>query len=168
MPGGLEPPALWRKCLDDLHGAYGGVCGYLAVYIERATGAASVDHYVAKSVLAGKTYEWDNYRLACLAMNARKRAFDDVLDPVEMPTDVFRLELTSGRIHVNARIAGNLKAAAKLTIERLKLDAPLNREMRTRHIDEYLELKPIAPASARQRLARYSPFVWAEVLRQGL
>ena len=90
LPEKADPKPLWRECLDELHLEYGGVCAYLAIYIERATGAASADHFVAKSSSeAYLVYEWSNYRLACLAMNARKRAFDDVLDPFYLPENVF-------------------------------------------------------------------------------
>ncbi|MBI3147694.1 MAG: hypothetical protein HYZ17_04200 [Betaproteobacteria bacterium] len=163
LPKGTDPHPYWRECLDELHRSHGGICAYLAVYIERATGAASVDHFVAKSALAGNTYEWSNYRLACLAMNARKRAFDDVLDPFALPPDVFHLELVTGRIYVNPGLTKNqLGIDAQATIDRLKLDSGVNREMRARHFDEYL----MQDCSA-GLLARYSPFVWAELQRQG-
>lgn len=163
LPKGTDPHPYWRKCLEELHRSYGGICAYLAVHVERATGAASVDHYVAKSALAGDTYEWSNYRLACLAMNARKRAFDDVLDPFALPADVFHLELITGRIYVNPALANaQLVGDAQATIDRLKLDNGINREIRARHFDEYLQ--QLRPAGL---LARYSPFVWAEAQRQG-
>jgi uncharacterized protein (TIGR02646 family) len=163
LPKETDPHPYWRKCLDELHRRYGGICAYLAVHIERATGAASVDHFVAKSALAGETYEWRNYRLACLAMNARKRAFDDVLDPFALPPDVFHLELVTGRIYVNPGLTKNqLVIDAQVTIKRLDLDSGINREIRARHFDEYL--RQLRPAGL---LARYSPFVWAELRRQG-
>lgn len=164
LPKRVNPPPYWRECLDELHRRYGGICAYLAVYIERATGAHTVDHFVAKSALAGSIYEWSNYRLACQAMNARKRDFDDVLDPFTLPANVFHLELITGRIYVNPDLAGTqLARDAQATIERLKLDSGANRAIRTRHFDEYL-LQQRRP----ELLARYSPFVWAEVQRQGV
>ncbi len=164
LPKGVTPYPYWRACLDDLYRLYGGVCAYLAVHLERETGATSVDHFVAKSSLAGKTYDWDNYRLACRTINSRKRAFDDVLDPFTLPANVFHLELVTGRIFVNPNL-GNVQLAqdAQATIDRLKLDSWANREMRARHYTDYLEFgRPPG------YLARYSPFVWAEVQRQGL
>ena len=38
VPKGTQVPAYWRACLDELHAAYGGVCAYLCVFIERITG----------------------------------------------------------------------------------------------------------------------------------
>ena len=163
LPKAVNPPPHWRSCLDDLHSQYQGVCAYLAVYIERATGATSVDHFVAKSKNAGLTYEWSNYRLACLSMNARKRAFDDVLDPFVMPDGVFHLELVSGRIFVNPSLTGKLAQDAEATITRLRLDCPNNREIRVRHFQYYAE-----EAISQGHLKKMSPFVWAEANRQGL
>lgn len=163
LPKGTKPPAFWRECLDDLHTLYGGVCAYLAVYMERATGAASVDHFVPKSAAAGQTYEWSNYRLACHAMNARKRAFDDVLDPFVMPADVFRLELVSGRIFVNSSITGQLLLDAIATIDRLRLDSSSHREIRARHYQQYIQND-----ISSNHLRKMSPFVWHEANRQGL
>lgn len=163
LPLGTKPKPYWRICLDDLHERYDGVCAYLAIYIERASGAASADHFVAKSALAGQIYEWDNYRLACLAMNARKRAFDDVLDPFTLPPDVFRLELVSGRIFVDSSITGQLAMEAETTIKRLKLDSAINRNTRGRHYQEYIQVH-----TCEAHLRKMSPFVWYEAQRQGL
>ncbi len=82
LPPETRIPAYWRDCLDQLHVSYAGVCAYLAVFVERVTGVGSVDHFIAKSALAGRAYEWGNYRLACAIMNSRKRDYDDVLDPL--------------------------------------------------------------------------------------
>lgn len=81
----------WRECLDDLHTSYDGICAYLCVFVERCTGGASTDHFVAKSTMAGLAYEWSNYRLACATMNARKRDFEGMLDPV-LPVRLARSE----------------------------------------------------------------------------
>lgn len=57
--------AYWRRILDDLYDAYGGICAYLAMYIERTTGDPTVDHFVPKSGENWETvYEWKNYRTA--------------------------------------------------------------------------------------------------------
>ena len=165
LPKGAKPPPYWRACLSDLHKRYQGVCAYLAVYVEVAAGGVSVDHFVAKSALAGQTYDWNNYRLACSTMNARKRAFDDVLDPFTLPlhVGVFHLELLSGRIFVNPLVPQPLKNQANETITRLKLDNGVNRKMRARHFADYA-----GKHISKTVLQRDSPFVYAEVVRQGL
>ena len=163
LPSGTKPHPYWRECLDDLHSSYQGICAYLAVFIERATGEVTTDHFVAKSSKAELIYEWSNYRLACMAMNARKRAFDDVLDPFKLPADMFRLELASGRIFVNPDMTGNFVREARLTIKRLKLDSSINRDLRARHFQYYAH-----SSINSDHLRKTSPFVWYEARRQGL
>lgn len=122
-----------------------------------------MDHFIAKSALAGLAYEWSNYRLACSTMNSRKRDFEDVLDPFEVSPDWFHLELTTGRIFPNPDLEDASHARVEQTIKRLGLDDPLCREMRVRWFDEYLR-EPLPSDYLRKK----SPFVWAEAHRQGL
>ena len=42
-------PPYWRGSNRQLWDAYSGVCAYLAIYFEWCIGAASTDHFVAKS-----------------------------------------------------------------------------------------------------------------------
>jgi hypothetical protein len=157
----LEP--YWRDCLEELYIAYSGVCAYLAVHFERITGAGSVDHFVAKSSLPSMAYEWNNYRLACLRMNSRKREFEDVLDPFAVVDGWFHLELVSGRVFANRRLTPDRIASIDATIERLGLDDFGCREMRARHYEDYC--RGLYP---REYLRQRSPFVWMEANRQGL
>ena len=83
----------WTTSLDDLMAAYDEVCAYSCFRIHRVTGARSVDHFAPRSRAWNTVYEWSNYRLACSRLNARKRDFTDVLDPFEVQTGWFRLEL---------------------------------------------------------------------------
>ncbi|MBS1911237.1 MAG: hypothetical protein JST22_04565 [Bacteroidetes bacterium] len=163
LPPKTEINSYWRDCLDDLYRSYNGVCAYLCVYFERAIGAGSVDHFIAKSTLAGEAYEWSNFRLACSTMNSRKRAYDDVLDPFEIGNGWFRLELVSGAIYPNPGLPKDRHSSVQRTIDRLGLDDPGNREMRARHFQLYLDemYKP-------EYLRTISPFVWMEAQRQGL
>ncbi len=164
LPAKAEIASYWRgDCLTALHRAYGGVCAYLCVFVERCTGGMSVDHFIAKSALAGLAYEWSNYRLACSTMNSRKREFDDVLDPFDLSPDWFHLDLTTGRIFPNPDLEDANHARVTQTIKRLGLDDPLCREMRVRWFDEYLR-EPLPNDYLRKK----SPFVWAEANRQGL
>lgn len=154
--------AYWRRCLDDLHTSYGGICSYLCVFVERCTGGVSVDHLVPKSRRAGLAYEWSNYRLACMAMNAAKRDYEDVLDPFSLAPETFHLELVTGRIFPNPALTGAAASAAKDCVDRLGLDEPEPRRMRVRHFQDYLAHR------STDFLRRYSPFVWYEANRQGL
>jgi len=170
LPSGKKVPPLWRECLPHLHHEYGGICAYLCVYVERCSGGATVDHYVAKSKLAGQTYEWSNYRLASATMNARKRDYSTVLDPFTLTPGTFQLELITGHIFVNPELSPAARQAAQATIERLKLDKPC-REMRARHYSQYLALRGAgeepSPA-ALSWLRSQSPFVFSEAQRQGV
>ena len=163
LPAGTEFEPYWRECLDELHAEYRGICAYLAVFIERVIGGASVDHFVAKSKRPDLIYEWSNYRLACSVMNSRKREYEDVLDPFEIENGWFRLEPASGRIYPNPELGDPEKTAVQRTIDRLGLDDSGNREIRARRFYEYC-----TGGCDSNFLRRYSPFVYFEAVRNGL
>lgn len=163
LPPNADIQPYWRDCLTDMHQVYGGVCAYIGVFFERGLGGGSVDHFVAKSANAGLVYEWSNYRLACSTMNSRKREYSDVLDPFYLAPDLFRLQLSTGRIYPNPNLAAMAMQVVEKTIARLGLDDPQCRELRVRWYQEYLEYH--LPSDY---LKRKSPFVWHEADRQGL
>ena len=163
LPSGTKLPPYWRACLDELYHNYDGVCAYLAVSIERTTGTGTVEHFCPKSLRPDLAYEWCNYRLACSAINSRKREFTDILDPFEIEDGLFYLELVSGHIFPNPRLPGALQKEIQKTIDRLKLDSPANNEMRAKHYQFYCEGEV-----TEEFLKKYSPFVWMEAARQGL
>lgn len=159
-PGKL--PAYWQKTNEQLWEAYSGVCAYLAIYFEWVLGASSTDHFIPKSSLAGDTYEWSNYRLACLGPNRSKNKFTDLLDPFEIKPDTFLLNLASGAIKPNPELDGPLMDIASTTIVRLNLDSEQHRKMRRNAFNRYLRKKD------EESLKELSPFVWHEAQRQGL
>lgn len=163
LPPNKTLESYWRSCLDQLHASYHACCAYLAIPIERVTGGGTVDHFIAKSQRPDLAYEWSNYRLACLRMNSRKRNYEDVLDPFEVETGWFHLEIVTGRIYPNPHLPAGLRTAVQATIDRLGLDDSGNRELRARHYQEYRQGFYTADF-----LQRRSPFVWSEVARQGL
>jgi hypothetical protein len=163
LPQGTELHPYWRKCLDELHGRYAGVCAYLCVYLEREAGGLGVDHFIAKSRQVALAYEWTNYRLASSTMNGRKLDFDTVLDPFTLRPGTYRLELVTGRIFVNPDLDEKARTVAQDTIDRLKLDNAGCREMRARHYEQYR-----TGQYTQEYFKSYSPFVWAEAKRQGL
>lgn len=169
LPAGLELPPFWRACLDELHRGHGGICAYLCIYIERVTGAASTDHFIAKSGALRQAYEWSNYRLACTTMNNRKRDFDTVIDPFTLRPGRFHLELMLGRIYPAPGISRPERKAVQETIVQLGLDDADCRELRARRFDDYLKLRGAQrnPA-AEDHLRRYAPFIHAEAKRQRL
>ena len=166
-PGAPPPnpaalPPYWRRSNRQLWDAYSGVCAYLAIYFEWCTGAASTDHFVAKSRQAGDAYEWRNYRLSCLAANRNKNRFDDILDPVGLELHTFVLDLATGNIRPNPGLDEPRRTEAENTIARLKLDSPEHNEMRAKHFARYVDGRD------EQTLRELSPFVWHEVRRQNL
>jgi uncharacterized protein (TIGR02646 family) len=155
-------PSHWRKINEQLWKAYSGVCAYLAIYFEFTIGAASTDHFIAKSQNAGKAYEWINYRLSCLGANRNKNKFDDVLDPTELEPETFFLNLANGAIYPNPVFVPAQKDVAEKTIKRLDLDSPENRRWRTEHFTDYMK-----GDCSITYIARHSPFVHSEIIRQG-
>lgn len=166
-PAGVPPspsdlPAYWNRTTEALWSAYSGVCAYLAIYFDFPSGAASTDHYIAKSTLAGDAYEWSNYRLSCLGANRNKNKFDDVLDPFLIRPGTFELNLANGQILIGSFLTVHEKKAAQKTIDRLHLDSTQHRRMRQNAFTRYLRKKD------EETLKELSPFVWYEANRQGL
>lgn len=156
-------PAYWRHCLGDLHTAYGGVCAYVSIYINKATGGRSVDHFVAKSSEPTLAYEWANFRLACSLVNSRKGAFDDALDPFQIEDGWFVLEFSFLQVYPNPELPTGLRQQIQETIDRLRLDGKECRDARAEYYDDY-----IGGHIDLEYLERKCPFVAREVRRQGL
>ena len=156
-------PNYWTRTNEQLWEAYSGVCAYLSIYFEWVTGAASTDHFIAKSSLAGEAYEWNNFRLSCLAPNRSKNKYDDVIDPVGMAKHTFVINFSSGEISPNPALSAEQKALARKTITRLKLDSHQNDKMRAEHFTSYIQ-----GDFSLDYLSRKSPFVYTEIMRQGL
>ena len=161
-PKASDLPNYWSHSNKQLWAAYSGMCAYLAIYFEWATGASSTDHFVAKSKHAGDAYEWQNYRLSCLGANRNKNKFDDVLDPIGLAPNTFVLNLANGEISPNPALTPAGKTLARKTIKRLKLDSADHNAMRAKHFVRYLRKKD------EETLKELSPFVWSEANRQGL
>lgn len=154
-------PPIWREATDHLLSAYGRLCAYACLYIERITGSATVDHWAPQSTRWDRVYEWDNYRLACSLMNARKSAFGDVMDPFEVEEGMFALDLVALKAVPGPR-AGAREAEVAATIKRLGLDGSDYAEALADHYHDYLE----GEISLR-RLEKRAPFLARELRRQG-
>lgn len=159
----VELHPYWRECLDDLHKRYRGVCAYTSIYIDRVTGARSVDHYIAKSSAVEHAYRWRNFRLACAKINGRKGTFDDLLDPFTIQPQTFVLDLFTGAISTNPALPQPLLDQAQTTITRLGLDDGDCRAMRIEFFDDYR-----TGAITAAYLKKKCPFVWYEIRRQGM
>lgn len=155
-------PSYWREALPDLMEKYHEICAYSCFRIHDVTGAQSTDHFAAKSLRWDRVYEWTNYRLCCARLNARKREFSDVLDPFEIETGWFVLELVGFQVLPNPALSPALRQTIDDTIERLGLDDALHRKARARDAERYWD-RDISLRAFREE----SPFVAHELHRQG-
>jgi hypothetical protein len=158
--GELKP--LWRHCATQLWAAYQGVCAYSSLHIPHGTGAPSVDHLLPKSKRRELAYEWSNYRLACSRMNARKNAFEDVLDPFDVLDGWFALELSTLQVVPGEGLPEPLRDQVQKTIDRLDLND-----------EEFLRARESYDSAWRdgdmkfRLLRKRCPFLAKELLRQG-
>lgn len=153
----------WRNALDQLCDSYERLCAFTAIRIERVTGSPTVEHFKPKAKYPELAYQWENFRLVCGLMNGRKGDFEDVLDPFELPDNVFDLNPLSGEIVVHGDCPESFKGRAQATIDRLKLSDPECNFLRQDHVQ-----KLATGAWSFEETRRQSPFVVACLVRQGL
>ena len=109
-------PDYWTRTLDDLLREYQRLCAYMSCYIEKVTGMPSVDHMIPKSKAWDQVYEWKNYRLACLLMNARKNDLSTILDPCTIQNGWFELELADFQIKTRKAFGTKLRKRVEATL----------------------------------------------------
>jgi len=161
-----ELPPHWRRCLDDLHTAYRGICAYVCIYVDKATGARTTEHFVCRSdPERGRelAYEWSNFRLACSLMNSRKGIFDTVLDPFEVKDGWFVIDFSALKLFPNPELDPDVSRQVQATIARLRLNDKVCRDARAFYYDAYI----LGDVSFRY-LRRVCPFVALEMERQNL
>jgi hypothetical protein len=155
-------PPFWREALDDMMRAYDQICAYIAVYIEKVTGPATVDHMIPRSVEWSQVYGWNNYRLACSLMNSKKNDAIFVLDPFQVKSGWFDLEFVSFQVKPAATLSPLIRNRVEKTIVRLRLNDRECQDLRRCYVIEY-ETKQISLA----HLTRRAPSVAMELRRQG-
>lgn len=153
-------PPYWTEALDDLLELYNQVCAYCCFRIHPVTGSRTVDHFAAKSRRWDRVYEWNNYRLACSLLNARKKAFQDVLDPVMIDDGWFQLELVGFQVIPNPLVHPMTCDVIEATINRLGLND--FREYCAEDAELYWSREISLSV-----LTRESPYVARELRRQG-
>ncbi|WP_437575492.1 hypothetical protein [Sorangium sp. So ce887] len=164
-------PAFWTEALPALRAVYRNICAYLGMYIEPATGLATVDHFKPKSNHKALAYEWSNFRLASHQINTSKGNHEDVLDPFEIEDGWFVIDLGTFKVEPAEGLDADLRAAVIATRDRLGLNSPTFCASRARYHDLYHGLKtdpddpdePLPLAWVR----RECPFVAHELHRQG-
>lgn len=162
-PGDLPTDELkpyWTEAIHWLLEAYDRVCAFCCFRIHTSA-SPSVDHMVPKSRAWDKAYEWSNYRLASLRLNASK-GIHDVIDPFDVQPGWFALEFTFGQV-----VPGPIAAADPVLRKRVEdtiRDLGLNEfaKDRVRDLEDY-ERGEVGI----ERLRVESPFVALELERQG-
>jgi hypothetical protein len=163
IPSDTFPP-YWRDVLDEMRAAYQGRCAYLAMYIEPATGGASVDHVVPRSQSWRLVYEWSNYRLAAALINSRKRDLELVLDPFAIGPGLFALDFLTMQVEAGPGSAATAVQATSIddTIRILGLNLQDCIDQRSEY---YLAYK--RREISLRWLERRAPFIAQELRRQG-
>lgn len=154
----------WRDALHDLYQAYAGICAYSAHWIQPDQGAATVDHFIPKSVNHQLAYDWHNYRLASRTMNIRKGNHQDVLDPFRLKPNWFIMDFPSLLIKPNSILTTAQKEKVSKTITRLKLNAD---EICVRSRKDWL-LPFCKKEYSFDFLQMHAPFIAYELQRQNL
>lgn len=160
IPPSAFPP-YWRDCLPEMLKAYDSICAFSCFRIHQITGAPSVDHMAPKSRKWDKVYEWENYRLACARMNARKLDFVDLIDPFEVQENWFCLELVGFSLYANSNLKSSLCKTLESAIDRLRLNDSDLRERRASDAEDYWKRE-----ISFEVLKRESPLVARELKRQ--
>ena len=161
IPSDKFPP-FWTLAIDDMMEAYRQICAYMAIYIEKVTGAATVDHMIPRAVEWRQVYEWDNYRLACSLMNSRKSDAIFVLDPFRVKSGWFELDLVDFQLRPATTVSPHIRTRVESAITRLRLNDRECRGVREEYASSYWARE--IPLS---RLERRAPFVALELRRQG-
>jgi hypothetical protein len=154
-------PPFWREALDDMMLAYSRICAYTAMYIEKVTGTGTIDHMIPRSVDWRHVYEWGNYRLACALINSRKNDAIYVLDPFQVKTGWFELDLVRFLVKPAESLPPLIENRVDRTITQLKLNEIDCRAAREGYAVDYRNGDlPLA------FLSRRAPFIALELRRQ--
>jgi len=95
-----------------------------------------VDHFHPKGVRRDLIYEWSNYRLASHSMNRQKGNKIDILDPFEVRSGMFALDLVNMKVIPGPHAGADL-AQIEATIQALRLDGPDYKAALSCYFDDY-------------------------------
>jgi hypothetical protein len=157
-------PDFWCDVLPQLRESYNGLCAYLAMRIDPATGAGTVDHFVPKKVSWEKVYEWSNYRLSSAVVNGWKGTKLLPYDPFELPEELCALEFVAFQVKPgNAAIGPAEQVVDHMINEQLRLNERPCRTLREQYFNDYM-----AGGINLHVLRRDAPFIAMELRRQGM
>ncbi len=155
------PYPYWKAANDDLYARYRGICAYTGTWICKA--GMGLDHFLPKSKYRALAYKWSNYRLTSSSLNSKKGDKEDILDPFDVPDEAFHINLFSGVVSINeaAFTTPEQLQRAKKTLAMLPMGHVS--ETHRKCLDEF-----ILGRIDRIKLCTESPFLYAEMLRQGV
>lgn len=147
----------WCKALPAIRKRYNHICAYSAFFINPLHGAASIDHFIPKSIEPALAYEWSNFRYASLTFNRRKGT-RTVLDPFKIDQNWFMMEFPSLLIMPNPELNEKIKDSVCHTIRIFKFNEDENyKDVCKKYLNLYCmnkisldELKDEAPFIAQQ------------------
>ncbi len=151
----------WTRATRHLMASYSRLCAYTSL---RLIDTGSVDHFLPKSQHPYLAYEWHNYRLARQKINARKGDSERVVDPFQVESGWFVLDLPSCLIRPGDDLDKGTQESIDKTIEILQLNDDEN--LVQERCDLLWEL-----ATGQITLGfldRFYPFLSVEVQRQGM
>lgn len=154
-----------QAALAAMRLAYRNTCAYLGIQVDTAAaGGLSIDHFRPKGLPqhAHLVWTWDNWRLACTSVNARKGDHEDVMDPFLVPPGCFRYDFVLLRTSVADDLPSPWSQVAQSTLDRLRPD-DLTRGFHEEAL-ACLQRGEWSPAYFERRC----PFLASELRRQGL
>jgi len=154
----------WKEASEDLYNLYGGICAYTGVWFSKAQTSVSVDHFLPKSCYPHLAYEWSNYRLTTQKINETKGDKVGLIDPFEVCSGWFVLDLPSCLIKSGVHLEPPQKASVDFTIKQLKLNDD----------DEHVQyrcdviLSYVAGEITQRYMWKKYPYIAHEISRQGM
>lgn len=151
----------WTRARKHLEAAYSRRCAYTTM---RLAEGGTIDHFLPKSHRPDLAYEWSNYRLARQIMNARKGETMDVVDPFQVESGWFVLDIPSCLIRSGIGLDVALRRKVNATINILQLNDD------DRMVQERCDwLVDLADGKVTlEFLDKWYPFLSSEVRRQSI
>lgn len=156
----------WREIHDEMYTAYGGICMYSASWTPRTPQGASlqqssIDHFLPKSVVPERAYEWLNFRLCRTDINANKGRELRIPDPFAIQNAWFAIDFATWRIEPSSVAPPYILHRIRFAAARLGLNDEYYIEERQTAAAIYIHW----PAERAELQVLY-PFLTAELERQ--
>lgn len=161
----------WSRAIPMLHESYNDICAYLAVYLdpsvdETGNRKGSVEHFIPKAQDAWLAYEWKNYLLADRRVNST-RGQEALICPYDLDFYPFELMLNTGILAVSEDLTTEQEEQAYQILDALDLDKEIYASERAEYYARYKD-RTREDSLTNAQIARYAPFIWYEIKRQGV